>query len=63
VGLIFVDEYQCTDKLHSGNFDDECHPCMIDKDEDRDGLFLKCNCLNNEGIPQYTFIGMGPGGE
>ena len=50
-------------RRHSGNFDDECHPCIIAKQEQGDGLLLKCNCLNPSGIPQYTFIGMGPGGE
>lgn len=50
-----------TDKAASGNFDNECRPCILSEDGTAEkGLTLKCNCLNPDGMPQYTFIGMGP---
>lgn len=53
--------FSSTDYRLSGNFDNECRPCIITEDGSREkGLTLKCNCLNPQGIPQYTFIGMGP---
>ncbi|KAK0391206.1 hypothetical protein NLU13_0707 [Sarocladium strictum] len=61
LNLCFANDGGVLQYRDSGNFDNECRPCILSEDGTAEkGLTLKCNCLNPDGMPQYTFIGMGP---
>ncbi len=42
-----------------GHFDDTCRPCVAVDTVDSEEVMLKCNCINNNGIPQYAYLPIG----
>ncbi|OAA32366.1 cyanovirin-n domain-containing protein [Moelleriella libera RCEF 2490] len=46
--------------IPEGNFDASCRPCVLDTS---DHVRLKCNCLNEKGVPRFTALDMGHQGE